>query len=144
MNRREELQKRIIIKLQAAFICLRYDSNFKRCLYHLRIAYSYILEEKNMCDNNRFEILKDQNKFNLQLSDNLLNIFELAKENLEDCRELVSMCGGLSMEHGIRRKIAELNQTEHEKDLRRIEHKTEKITKLNNQERINAEYRDAG
>jgi hypothetical protein len=97
-----------------------------------------------MCDSNRCEILKDQNKLSLELCECLLNLIELQQKNNAEGQELINSCGATTIELNFRKKIAELNQTEHEKDLRKIEQKTEKLIKLNNQERLNGEYRNAG
>ncbi len=97
----------------------------------------------NFCKD-RCKILEDQNKFTLELCEYLLKLIELQQKNNAEGRELVNSCGATTIEYSFRKKIADLNQIEHEKDIRRIEQKTEKLIKLNNQERINAEYRNAG
>jgi hypothetical protein len=96
----------------------------------------------NFCKD-RCKILEDQNKFSLELCECLLNLIELQQKNNAEGQELVNSCGATSIEYHFRKKIAALNQSEHEKDMKRLEQKIVKIQKVNELGRIDAE-RNAG
>jgi hypothetical protein len=95
-----------------------------------------------MCDSNRCEILKDQNKFSLELCECLLNLIVLQQRNNAEGLELVNSCGATTIEYSFRKKIADLNKSEHEKEMRRLDQKIVKLKKVNELERVSAEQNE--
>ncbi|GEM_PF-1521577 len=91
-----------------------------------------------------FKLLTEQNEYLLELTDRLIEIFAKSEMNFKEGRELVDGCGGLTLEFHFRKKIADLKKKEHDFEIKRIEQKTEKLIKLNNETRINEQYSKVG
>jgi len=83
----------------------------------------------------RCRILEDQNKFTLELCECLLNLIELQQKNNAEGQELVNSCGATTIEYSFRKKISNLNQSEHEKEMKRIDQKMKRLIRLRDLER---------
>jgi len=83
-----------------------------------------------------FKLLTEQNEYLLELTDRLIEIFAKSEMNFKEGRELVDGCGGLTLEFHFRKKIADLKKKEHDFEIKRIEQKTEKLIKLNNEREL--------
>ena len=75
----------------------------------------------------RAEILKEQNKFNLELSSILLELIEKQQQTIRDCQKLVDSRGASAIEYELRKKIGQLNESEHKKQMFRIKEKLKTI-----------------